>query len=72
MGAVISVMLATLIVAGGVLGAAAWLHHLAGSTESQARLRRWRMQVQWHERGVRSRTTRWARLIRRLVAAGLS
>lgn len=69
MGSVVIGMCAILVVGGAVLVVAAWLHHLGGSVESQARVRRWRFQLLWHAYRIRLRTQGRARTIRRRFAA---
>jgi len=68
MGAVVFTMFVIMAVGGGVLAVVGWLHHLAGSVESQARVRRWRFQMLWHAYRLRLRGGSWARAARRGLA----
>lgn len=72
MGPVIVAMTAIMVVGGGVLGVAAGLHHLAGSVEAQARLRRRRFEMLWHAYRIRLRAASRLRATRRYIAAGMS
>lgn len=72
MGRVIVAMTVIMVVGGGVLGVAAGLHHLAGSVEAQARLRRRRFEVLWHAYRIRLRVASRLRAARRFIAVGMT
>lgn len=72
MGAVFAAMIASAGVGVVVLAVVGWLHHLAGSADAQARLRRRRFQLLWHAYRIRLRATSATRVGRRHLAARMT